>query len=127
MLEASLKSIHAFLYLIQHQQALFLDENRHEALKQASLAFRETEIELADDILAWCDQYPDIRNALRQTRQELYSIDSLTGDRIPGTKELKAPPSPPPAKISRETLLNAIQESFPKNQNSPQTLGDDKS
>ena len=113
MLEASLKSIHAFLYLIQHQQDLFLHESRHEDLKQASISFRELAIELADDILAWCDKYPDIKKTLRQTRQELYSVDPLASDRIPGTKELKAPPSPPPDKISRATLLNAIQESFP--------------
>jgi hypothetical protein len=114
MLQNSLKNINAFLNLIKNQQPLFLNENRHEDLKEASANFREKDDELADDIIAWCDKYTDIKQALRQTRKKLYSGETQsTGDRIPGTTKPIAPPPPPPDKVSRETLLNAIQESFP--------------
>jgi len=54
------------------------------------------------------------RHYVRQTRKELYSGETQsTGDRLPGTNTLTPPPPPPPPKLSRETLLNAIQESFP--------------
>ncbi len=114
MLEDSQKNINAFIHLIENQQPLFLNENRYEDLKEASANFGETEGELADDIIEWCAKYTDIKNALRQTRKELYSAEiQSTGDRIPGTTKPIAPPPPPPDKVSRETLLNAIQESFP--------------
>ena len=115
MLEDSLKNINAFIYLIKNQPDLFLNENRHEDLKEASADFREKDDELADDIIEWCAKYTDIHQALRQTRKELYSTktQSTKDDRFPGTKTLTPPPPPPPPKVSRETLLNAIQESFP--------------
>ncbi|MEG4800652.1 hypothetical protein QUB63_14640 [Microcoleus sp. ARI1-B5] len=80
--------------------------------------FRETEDELADDIIEWCAKYADIQQALRQTRKELSAAETplteLTeGDRVPGSTKLNPPPPPPPRKSARETLLNAIQESFP--------------
>ena len=113
MLEDSQKNINAFIYLIKNQQPLFLNENRHEDLKEASANFGETEDKLADDIIEWCAKYTDIKQALRQTRKELSSTETQsTKDRFPGTTEPIAPPPPPPPKVSRETLLNAIQESF---------------
>ena len=114
MLEDSLKNINAFIHLIENQQPLFLNENRHEDLKEASANFGETDDELADDIIEWCAKYTDIHQALRQTRKELYSTETQSaGERLPGITEPIAPPPPPPPKVSRETLLNAIQESFP--------------
>ena len=114
MLEDSLKNINAFIHLIENQQPLFLNDNRHEDLKESSANFGETEDKLADDIIAWCAKYTDIQKALRLTRKELYSAETQsTGDRLPGTTKPIAPPPPPPPKVSRETLLNAIQESFP--------------
>ena len=113
MLEDSQKNINAFIHLIENQQPLFLNENRYEDLKEASASFREKDDELADDIIAWCAKYTDIKQALRQTRKELSSTETQsTKDRFPGTTEPIAPPPPPPPKVSRETLLNAIQESF---------------
>ncbi|WP_445171360.1 hypothetical protein [Microcoleus sp.] len=114
MLEDSLKNINAFIHLIKNQQSLLLNQNRHEDLKEASANFRETEDELADDIIAWCSKYTDIQQVLRQTRKELSSTKTQsTENRFPGTTKPIAPPPPPPPKVSRETLLNAIQESFP--------------
>ena len=113
MLEDSLKNINAFIYLIENQQPLFLNENRHEDLKEASANFREKDDELADDIIEWCNKYTDIKQALRQTRKELSSAETQSTDRLPGTNPLTLPPPPPPDKVSRETLLNAIQQSFP--------------
>lgn len=113
MLEDSLKNINAFIHLIENQQPLFLNENRQEDLKEASANFREKDDELADDIIEWCAKYTDIKNALRQTRQQLFSTETKSTDRLPGTNTLTPPPPPPPPKVSRETLLNAIQESFP--------------
>ncbi len=114
MLQDSLKNINAFIHLIDNQPDLFLNENRHEDLKEASANFREKDDELADDIIEWCAKYTDIKQALRQTRKELYSTKiQSTKDRFPGITEPIAPPPPPPDKVSRETLLNAIQESFP--------------
>jgi len=114
MLEDSLKNIDAFIHLIKNQQPLFLNENRYEHLKEASANFRESEDELADDIIAWCSKYSDIKQALRQTRKELSSTKTQsTENRFPGTTKPIAPPPPPPPKVYRETLLNAIQESFP--------------
>ncbi len=114
MLEDSLKNINAFIHLIENQQPLFLNDNRHEDLKEASANFREKDDELADDIIEWCAKYTDIQKALRLTRKELSSAEiQSTGDRLIGTKTLKAAPPPQPPKVSRETLLNAIQESFP--------------
>lgn len=114
MLEDSLKNINAFIHLIKNQQPLFLNENRHEDLKEATANFREKDDELADDIIEWCAKYIDIKQALRQTRKELCSTETQSmEERLLGTTTLKAPPPPPPEKVSRETLLNAIQESFP--------------
>lgn len=113
MLEDSQKNINAFIHLIENQQPLFLNENRHEDLKEASANFGETEDKLSDDIIEWCTKYTDIKNALRQTRKELFSIKTQSMVRLPGINEPIAPPPPPPPKVSRETLLNAIQESFP--------------
>jgi hypothetical protein len=113
MLEDSLKNINAFIHLIKNQPDLFLNENRNEDLKEASANFREKDDELADDIIEWCTKYTDIKQALRQTRKELFSGETQSTDRLPGGNTLKAPPPPPPPKVSRETLLNAIQESFP--------------
>ena len=113
MLEDSQKNINAFIYLIKNQQPLFLNENRHEDLKEASANFGETEDKLSDDIIEWCAKYTDIKNALRQTRKELFAIGTKSTVRLPGDKILTPPPPPPPPKVSRETLLNAIQESFP--------------
>ena len=113
MLEDSQKNINAFIHLIKNQQPLLLNENRHEDLKEVSANFRETEDELANDIIAWCAKYTDIHQALRQTRKELYSTKTQSTDRLPGVNILTPPPPPPPPKVSRETLLNAIQESFP--------------
>lgn len=114
MLEDSLKNINAFIHLIKNQQPLFLNENRHEDLKEATANFREKDDELADDIIEWCAKYTDLQKALRQTRKELFSTKTQsTENRFPGTTKPIAPPPPPPPKVSRETLLNAIQESFP--------------
>jgi hypothetical protein len=117
MLENNQKHINAFIHLIKNQKALFLIDNRYEDLNQAKDTFRETEDDLADDIIEWCAKYTEIQQALRQTRKELYPAEtkSTEGDRIPGNPEsgLHAPPPPPPPKVSKETLLNAIQESFP--------------
>jgi len=113
MLEGSLNNIHAFIYLIKNQPDLFLIENRDEDLKKASANFGETEDELADNILEWSENYADIDNALSMTRQGLDSGEIQLTNRLPGTTKLTDPPPPPPPKISRETLLNAIQESFP--------------
>jgi hypothetical protein len=114
MLEDSLKNINAFIHLIKNQQPLFLNENRHEDLKEATANFREKDDELADDIIEWCAKYTDLQKALRQTRKELFSTETKSaGERLPGTNTLTPPPPPPPPKVSRETLLNAIQESFP--------------
>lgn len=113
MLEDNLKQIHAFIYLVKNQPDLFLIENRHEDLRKASANFGEREDDIAENILEWCEKYTDIDDALSQTRQELDSSGEIPGERIPGTTNLKAPPPPPPRKSARETLLNAIQESFP--------------
>ncbi|MEG3905569.1 hypothetical protein QUB19_11130 [Microcoleus sp. B4-C5] len=113
MLEGSLNNIHAFIYLIKNQPDLFLIENRDEDLKQASANFGETEDDIAENILEWCEKYPDIENALSLTRQRLDSGEIQLTNRLPGTTKPIAPPAPPPPKVSRETLLNAIQESFP--------------
>ena len=114
MLEDSQKNINAFIHLIENQQPLFLNENRYEDLKEASANFGEREDKLSDDIIEWCAKYTDLEKALRQTRKELYSTKiQSTKDRLPGITEPIAPPPPPPPKVSRETLLNAIQESFP--------------
>ena len=113
MLEDSLKNINAFIHLIENQQPLFLNENRYEDLKEASASFREKDDELADDIIEWCAKYTDIKQALRQTRKELFATGTKSTVRLPGDKILTPPPPPPPPKVSRETLLNAIQESFP--------------
>ena len=113
MLEGSLKNIHAFIYLIKNQPDLFLIENRDEDLKQASANFGETEDDIAENILEWCEKYADIDNALSMTRQGLDSGEIQLTVRLPGDKILTPPPPPPPPKVSRETLLNAIQESFP--------------
>jgi len=114
MLEINQKNINAFIHLIKNQKPLFLIDNRYEDLNQAKDTFRETEDELSDDIIEWCAKYTDIQQALRQTRKELYpAATKSTEDRLPGTTTLKAPPPPPPRKSARETLLNAIQESFP--------------
>jgi hypothetical protein len=113
MLEGSLKNIHAFIYLIKNQPNLFLIENRDEDLKKASANFGETEDDIADNILEWCENYPDIDNALSLTRQGLDSGEIQLTERLTGTTILKAPPPPSLPKVSRETLLNAIQESFP--------------
>ena len=113
MLEDSQKNINAFIHLIENQQPLFLNENRYEDLKEASASFREKDDELADDIIEWCAKYTDIKQALRQTRKELFATETQSTDRLPGTTKPIAPPPPPPPKVSRETLLNAIQESFP--------------
>ncbi|MEG5138264.1 MULTISPECIES: hypothetical protein [unclassified Microcoleus] len=113
MLEGSLNNIHAFIYLIKNQPHLFLIENRDEDLKQASANFGETEDDIAENILEWCEKYPDIEKALSLTRQGLDSGEIQLTNRLPGTTEPIAPPPPPPPKVSRETLLNAIQESFP--------------
>jgi hypothetical protein len=113
MLEDSFKNIHAFIYLIKNQPNLFLIENRDKNLKQASANFREKDDELADDIIEWCAKYTDIKQALRETRKQLFSTETQSaGERLPGTTKPIAPPPPPP-KVSKETLLNAIQESFP--------------
>ncbi len=115
MLEDNLKQIHAFIYLVKNQSHLFLIENRHEDLRKASANFGETEDDIAENILEWCEKYTDIDDALSQTRQELDASGEIAGERnrIPGTTNLKAPPPPPPPKAAKETLLNAIQESFP--------------
>jgi hypothetical protein len=114
MLEDSLKNINAFIHLIKNQPDLFLNENRNEDLEKASANFREKDDELADDIIEWCAKYTDIKQALRQTRKELFSTKTQsTGERLPGTTKPIAPPPPSLPKVSRETLLNAIQESFP--------------
>lgn len=115
MREINHKNINAFIHLIKNQKPLFLIDNRYEDLNQAKDNFRETEDELADDIIEWCAQYTDIQQALRQTRKELYpaATKSTEGDRLPGSTKINPPPPPPPRKSARETLLNAIQESFP--------------
>ena len=115
MLENNQKNINGFIHLIKNQKPLFLIDNRYEDLNQAKDNFRETEDDLSDDIIEWCEKYTDIQQALRQTRKELYpaATKSTEGDRLSGTTKLKAPTPPPPRKVSRETLLTAIQESFP--------------
>ena len=115
MLEINQKNINAFIHLIKNQKALFLIDNRYEDLNQAKDTFRETEDDLADDIIEWCAKYTDIQQALRQTRKDLYpaATKSTEGERLPGSKKINPPPTPTPPKAAKETLLNAIQESFP--------------
>ncbi|TAG18453.1 MAG: hypothetical protein EAZ39_11620, partial [Oscillatoriales cyanobacterium] len=72
MPEINQKNINAFIHLIKNHKPLFLIDNRHEDLNQAKDTFRETEDDLADDIIEWCAKYTDIQQALRQTRKELY-------------------------------------------------------
>ena len=65
--------------------------------------------------LEWCAKYTDIQQALRQTRKELYpaATKSTEGDRLPGSTKINPPPKSSPPKAAKDTLLNAIQESFP--------------
>ena len=115
MTENNQKHLNAFLHLIKNHKPLFLIDNRHQDLNQAKDNFRETEDDLADDIIKWCDKYTDIKQALRQTRKELYpaATKSTEGDRLPGSTKINPPPKSSPPKAAKETLLNAIQESFP--------------
>jgi len=114
MLENNQKNINAFIHLIKNQKPLFLIDNRHEDLNQAKDTFRETEDELADDIIEWCAKYTDIQQALRQTRKELFPVATKsTENRLPGSTKINPPPKSSPPKAAKETLLNAIQESFP--------------
>ena len=141
MMENNQKNLNAFLHLIKNHKPLFLIDNRHQDLNQAKDNFRETEDDLADDIIEWCAKYTDIKQALRQTRKELYpaATKSTKSNRLPGSiggnnfrvenggnisentcipspggaGGLHAPPKSSPRKSAKETLLNAIQESFP--------------
>jgi hypothetical protein len=114
MLEINQKNINAFIHLIKNQKPLFLIDNRHEDLNQAKDTFRETEDDLADDIIEWCAKYTDIQQALRQARKELFPEPTKSTDnRLPGSTKINPPPKSSPPKAAKETLLNAIQESFP--------------
>lgn len=100
-------NIRAFQQLITTEPQLF---STHEAeLHQLGATLPDDIDKISDAVSTWCacESRPQILEALIKLHGD---VDK---DRLPGTTNLKAPPPPPPPKVSRETLLNAIQESFP--------------
>lgn len=100
-------NIRAFQQLITTEPQLF---SKHEAeLHQLGDSLSDDINKISDAVSTWC--------ACESRPQILEALIKLHGDvdknRLPGTTELRDPPPPPPPKVSRETLLNAIQESFP--------------
>lgn len=100
-------NIRAFQQLIATEPQLF---SKHEGeLHQLGDSLSDDIENISDAVSTWCagESRPQILEALIKLHGD------LDKDRLIGTTTLKAPPPPPPPKISRETLLNAIQESFP--------------
>jgi hypothetical protein len=100
-------NIRAFQQLITTEPLLF---SKYEAeLHQLAATFSDDIEKISDGVSNWCacESRPQILEALIKLH------DDLDKDRLPGTTKPIAPPPPPPPKVSRETLLNAIQESFP--------------
>ncbi|EGK85077.1 hypothetical protein D0A34_18925 [Microcoleus vaginatus PCC 9802] len=100
-------NIRAFQQLITTEPLLF---SKYEAeLHQLAATFSDDIEKISDGVSNWCacESRPQILEALIKLH------DDLDKARLPGTTKPIAPPPPPPPKVSRETLLNAIQESFP--------------
>ncbi|MEG4252755.1 MULTISPECIES: hypothetical protein [unclassified Microcoleus] len=100
-------NIRAFQQLITTEPLLF---SKYEAeLHQLGATLSDDIEEISDAVSNWCacESRPQILEALIKLHGD------LDKNRLPGTTTLKAPPPPPPPKVFRETLLNAIQESFP--------------
>ncbi|MEG3975542.1 hypothetical protein QT970_13100 [Microcoleus sp. herbarium8] len=100
-------NIRVFQQLIATEPLLF---SKYEAELHQLGAILSDDIEkISDGVSNWCacESRPQILEALIKLH------DDLDNNRLPGGNTLKAPPPPPPPKVSRETLLNAIQESFP--------------
>ncbi|MEG4857483.1 hypothetical protein QUB75_06870 [Microcoleus sp. K1-B6] len=100
-------NIRAFQQLITTEPQLF---SKHEAeLHQLGATLSDDIEKISDDVSNWCacESRPQILEALIKLH------DEVDNNRFPGTTKPIAPPPPPPPKLSRETLLNAIQESFP--------------
>ncbi|MEG4284970.1 hypothetical protein QUB68_17730 [Microcoleus sp. A006_D1] len=100
-------NIRAFQQLITTERVLF---SKHKAeLHQLGATLSDDIEKISDDVSNWCacESRPQILEALIKLHGD------LDKDRLPGTTKPIAPPPPPPPKVSRETLLNAIQESFP--------------
>jgi|JFJP01.1.fsa_nt_gi hypothetical protein len=114
-------NIRAFQLLITTEHQLF---SKHEAeLHQLGTTLPDDIEKISDAVSTWCacESRPQILEALIKLHGDVER--KLHGDvdkngvpgttKLPGTTQLIAPPPPPPPKVSRKTLLNAIQESFP--------------
>ncbi|CAD0225947.1 MULTISPECIES: hypothetical protein [Planktothrix] len=106
-------NIRAFQQLITTEPQLF---SKHEAeLHQLGATLPDDIEKISDAVSTWCacESRPQILEALIKLHGDV-DKDRIPGTtKLPGTNNLQAPPPPPPPKVSRETLLNAIQESFP--------------
>jgi hypothetical protein len=109
------KNIKAFIQLLENSPELFNAQDRQ------TLADKIPEdIEsISESLLAWCEQRPEINDALRQVRRTL--PDDEPQSKGPGGTFPDAPTRAEYEKNLRETLINALRQSSPPENPKPKT------
>lgn len=104
------KNIKAFIHLLENTPELFNTENRQTLADKIP----EDIEDISESLLAWCEQRPEINDALRQVRRTLPD-DKYKSRGVGGTFP-DARTQAKDEKNLRETLINAIrQSSLPEN------------
>jgi hypothetical protein len=104
------QTLHNFIHLLQTQPSLFLPKDRAELDHLIADQTDDTK-QLSNAISTWCESHPEIDQAL---------FDLESSGRAPGTKKTGNVP-PPDITLNKQTLRNAIQQSFPPSSPPPST------
>ena len=101
------KNVKAFIHLLQNTPELFSYHDRQSLADQIP----EDIEEISASILAWCEQRPEINNALREIRRTLGEYNFT--ERGPGGTFPDFKTHAEDERNLKETLLNALRQSSP--------------
>ena len=113
------QNFNAFIHLIQTQASLFSAQDWANLSERIATCPEEVE-QLSEAISAWCQERPQILQALRQKRKDFSSGQSTTV-KAPGVNMGKKPPLA--EKHPKQILVNAIQQSSATSSSKSTTSG----
>ena len=109
------KNIHAFIDLLQNTPELFSTQDRETLADKITVDIES----ISESLLAWCEQRPEINDALRKVRRSL--PDDETQTKGPGGTFPNVQTQAEFEKNLRETLINALRQSSPLENLKPET------
>ena len=109
------KNIKAFIDLLENTPELFNTQDRQTLVNKIP----ENIESISEELLAWCEQRPEINKALRQVRRSM--PDNEPQSKGPGGSFPDASTQAEYEKNLRETLMNILRQSSPSENPNPET------